>query len=81
MLAEDKLNNIKVLISKNLINVHDEFLSVTNMLKEYDDMKEAIKNPQTFNSNNKYSGSNQKISVSEKELTDTCGRLKKHWVA
>ena len=64
MLAEDKLNTIEVLISKNLINVHDEFLSVNNMLKEYDDIKEAIKNPQTFISNNTYSGSNQKISIS-----------------
>ena len=47
MLAKTKLNTIQVLISKALINFnisHDEFVLVNNMLKEYDDMKEEIKN-------------------------------------
>ena len=38
---------MEVLISKGLIisNIsHDEFVSVNNELKEYDDMKEKIKN-------------------------------------
>ena len=50
MPAKDKLNTIEVLISKALIDsyiVHDGFASVKNVLGEYDDMKEAIKNPKT----------------------------------
>ena len=46
MLAETKLNTEEVLISKALIDSnisHDEFVSVNNVLKEYDDMKEEIK--------------------------------------
>ena len=45
-----KLNTIKVLISKVLIGLcitHDEFVPVNNVLREYDDMKEAIKNSKT----------------------------------
>ena len=51
MLAKTKLNKKGVLISNALIDSsisHDEFMSVNTMLKEYDDMKEEIKN-----SNNK----------------------------
>ena len=51
LLAKDKLNTIEVLISKNLIDKyigHDEFVSVNNGLKEYDDIKEAIKDPKIF---------------------------------
>ena len=48
-LAKTKLNTIEVLISKALsewyIN-HDEFLSVINVLREYIEMKEEIKNPE-----------------------------------
>ena len=50
-LAKSKLNKIEVLISKTLIDAvlsHDEFVLIKNVLKEYDDMKEKIKN-----SNNK----------------------------
>ena len=46
MLVKRKLNNIEVLLSKDLINSyisHDEFISVKNVLKEYDDIKKAIK--------------------------------------
>ena len=51
MLAKFKLNSIKVFISKVLIDSnigHDEFILINNVLKEYYDMKEEIKN-----SNNK----------------------------
>ena len=47
LLAKNKLNVIEVLISKALIDSnisHDEFASVNNVLKEYDDAKEEIKN-------------------------------------
>ena len=50
-LAKNKSNAMEVLISKALMNPnvsHDEFVSVNNVLKEYDDMKKEIKN-----SNNK----------------------------
>ena len=50
-LAKTKLNTIKVLIPKDLIDSnisHNEIVSVNNVLKEYDGMKEEIKN-----SNNK----------------------------
>ena len=51
LLGKDKLNTIKVQISKVLIKSyisHDEFVLVNNVLKEYDDMKKEIKNPETF---------------------------------
>ena len=47
LLAKNKLNVIEVLISKALMDSnisHDEFASVNNVLKEYDDAKEEIKN-------------------------------------
>ena len=47
MLAKDKLNSMEVLIFKALINSnisHDEFVLINNLLKEYDNMKEEIKN-------------------------------------
>ena len=47
MLAKTKLNTIEVLISKALIDSsisHDEFVSEDIVLKEYDEMKEEIKN-------------------------------------
>ena len=45
-LAKTKLNIIEVLISRDLIDSyisHDVFTLVNNVLKQYDDMKEAIK--------------------------------------
>ena len=48
-LAKSKSNNIEVLISKVLIDSyisHDEF-ALINVLKEYDEMKEEIKNLKT----------------------------------
>ena len=47
MLAKSQLNRIEVWISKALIdsNVsHDEFVLINNLLKEFYDMKEKIKN-------------------------------------
>ena len=47
LLGKDKLNIINVLISKALIDSyisHDEFVSVKNALKEYNEMKKEIKN-------------------------------------
>ena len=51
LLAKSELNNMEILISKDLIDSsisHDEFILVNNILKEFYDMKEEIKN-----SNNK----------------------------
>ena len=51
MLARTKLNTVENLISKALIDSsmsHDEFVSVNNMLKEYDNMKDEF-----INSNDK----------------------------
>ena len=42
-LVKDKLNAIEVLISKSLIDpyiIHDKFVSVNNMIREYNEMKE-----------------------------------------
>ena len=46
MLGKDKLNAILVLISKALIHsciFHEEFVSVNNVLREYNEIKEEIK--------------------------------------
>ena len=45
LLAKAKLNTIEVLIDSNIS--YDEFALLNNMLKEYDDMKEEIKNLKT----------------------------------
>ena len=51
MLSEkDMLKTIKVLIFKVLIDLYisqDEFVSVNNVLWEYNEMKEEIKHPET----------------------------------
>ena len=50
LLAKTKINNIKVLISKALIDsniTHDKLVLINNVLKEYDDLKEEIKNWRT----------------------------------
>ena len=47
MFTRSKLNNIEVLISKALIDSnirHIEFILISNVRKEYDEMKEEIKN-------------------------------------
>ena len=50
LLVKSKLSSIEVLISKAFIDSdisHDEFVLINNVLKEYDDMKEEIKNLKT----------------------------------
>ena len=50
LLAKSKLNRIEVLISKALIDSvisYDEFVLINNVLKEYNQMKEEIKNLKT----------------------------------
>ena len=49
-LGKDKLNIIEVLISKTLMVsyiTHDGLVSINNVLKEYYEMKEEIKNLET----------------------------------
>ena len=49
MVGKAKLDAITVLISKALIDLcfsHDEFVSINNVLRQYNGMKEQIKNPQ-----------------------------------
>ena len=48
LLQKGNLNTIEVLISKAFIDSyisHDKFLSVNNVLKEYNEIKKEIKNP------------------------------------
>ena len=50
LLAKDKLNTIEVLPSEALINSyisHEKIVSVNNLLREYSEIKEEIKNPET----------------------------------
>ena len=50
LLAKSKLNSIEVLISKTLISSvisHDEFVLINNVLKQYNEMKQDIKNLRT----------------------------------
>ena len=50
LLAKTKLNSIEVLISKTLIDSvisHDKLVLISNVRKEYNDMKEEIKNLKT----------------------------------
>ena len=50
LLAKTKLNSIKVLISKALIDSnisHDDYVVINNVLKEFDKMKKEIKNLKT----------------------------------
>lgn len=50
LLAKNKLNALTFSMSKDLIDSyisHEEFVSVNNNWKEYDDMIEAIKNPKS----------------------------------
>ena len=67
-LAKAKLNSIEVLISRALTDSyisHYEFVSVDNALKEYDDMKQVIKNPKTIN---KYGWFNKRNINSRKRV-------------
>ena len=49
-LGKDNLNTIEVLVSKALVDSyisHDRFVSVNNILREYNEIKEEIKNRET----------------------------------
>ena len=51
LVGKTKLNAIAILVSKALIDScisHDEFVSVNNMLREYNEMKEEIKKSWNF---------------------------------
>ena len=51
LLGKAKLYTIEVWISKALTDSsisYDEFVSVSNVLREYNEIKEEIKNPKTF---------------------------------
>ena len=48
--AKSKLNSIEILICKTLVDSfvsHDEFVLINNVTKEYDEIKEEIKNGKT----------------------------------
>ena len=50
LIGKDKLNAIEIINSKALIDwciSNDEFTSVNNILREYNEMKNEIKNPAT----------------------------------
>ena len=48
LLGKYKSNTIEVLISKVLVYItYGEFVSVNNVLREYNEMKKEIKNPET----------------------------------
>ena len=50
LLAKSKLNRVKVVFSKSLIDSnisHDELVLINSVLKEYDEVKEEIKNLKT----------------------------------
>ena len=50
MSGKSKWNNIEVLISQGLIDLvisHGEFVLINNVLKEYNETKEEIKNSKT----------------------------------
>ena len=49
LLGKAKLTTAEILISKSLIGScisHDEFVSVNNVLREYNEIQEEIKNPE-----------------------------------
>ena len=49
LLAKTKLDTFEVLISKAFVNScinHDQFFSVNNMLRKYNEIKEEINNPE-----------------------------------
>ena len=50
LLANSKLNSIEVLVFKTLTdsnNSHDEFVLITNVIKECDDIKDKVRNLKT----------------------------------
>ena len=57
MLAKTKFSTIEILISRNLINLcisQDEFVLVNTVIRQYNDMKEAIKNLKTSTAHQRF---------------------------
>ena len=57
MLAKFKLDSIKVFISKALIDSNiscDEFVLISNVLKEHQNKKKQIKNLKTYSVNRRF---------------------------
>ena len=56
MLTNGTINTETVFVSKDLIDldINQWKVSVNNVFKKYDGLKEAVKNSTTFNSDNKY---------------------------
>ena len=81
-------NTIEVLISKALIDSyisHDKFVSVNNVLREYNEMKEEIKNPETYCvSRKKYTTNKNSIVRKTKQnrlmLLPNCGKKKSTFI-
>ena len=51
LLAKTKLNTIEILFSRALMDFyisHEEFVSVNNVVREYNQMKEEIRNLETL---------------------------------
>ena len=68
------LYTIEVLIFKAFIDSnigHDEFVSVNNVLKEYDGMKEEIRNSNKILRNSNMFDVVKEILISEKKFTET----------
>ena len=84
LLGKAKLNTIEVLSSKALIKSytdHDKFIVVNNALREYNEMKEKVKNP-LKNTPNKHSNvrrtkQNRLMLVSNCAI---CGREKSRFI-
>ena len=54
LLGKTKLNTDEILISKTLIDSHisyEQFVSINNVLKKYNEMKEKLKNPGPYEIN------------------------------
>ena len=57
MLAKTKFSTIEILISRNLINLcisQDEFVLVNTVIRQYNDMKESIKNLKTSTAHQRF---------------------------
>ena len=80
LLGKDKLNTIKGLNSKALIDSyisHDEFVSVNNLLREYNKMKEETENPEISVEYNILKQWKPIVSVVKKYAANENSRVKK----
>ena len=83
MLGKGKLSTIEVLISKALVDCCirlDEFVSISNVLREYYEMKEGIKHPETYAEYTANKNSSvQKTKQNRLTLLSNCAR-KNHFL-